>query len=519
MNDSRSRPRRCTHSAAAVQPPASASSGATAGITSRLRRARQLLVDDFLELVEGLGPGDHAAVDEECRRSGHPDAGCVRDVLVDVGLELLVLEALVELRLVEPQLAGECLQPLLAEIGLRPQLVVVLPELPLRARARRGLGGRPRVRMELEREVAVDEADLVAVGGEHLFHRLFGTLAKGAFVVRELDDGHRRLLGTARRSAGGRDVDLRRLQRHGGLVLALQLGDERLLTLAGLLLLQELDDARLHLVERLSLELRLVVVVDLLDIGVRRVRHLRGDLCRNQLLGSDVARLRLLLDQLLADELVESFAEHLVALVVDLDQLRLHVLLERLARDRRVGDRGDGLRGRGHGEQAGNCNGGDSIHPPLLVGIAGGRNRPVGPRILCNWRGPMVAARRVMRLRQRFPGLVAALLSLATLAACATSIRDLNLRPDKHYQQKLSVVGRIMRLQSVDGETLVEIADRRENRLLVRTTQPMGASVGDWVKVTGVLVPESRVGDTTVYDLLVAEDISPSRGPWLPDIM
>jgi len=131
----------------------------------------------------------------------------------------------------------------------------------------------------------------------------------------------------------------------------------------------------------------------------------------------------------------------------------------------------------------------------------------------------MVAAPRVMRLRQRFPRLVAAVLSLATLAACATNIRDLNLRPDKHYQQKLSVVGRIMRLQSVDGDTLVEIADRRENRLLVRTTQPMGATVGDWVKVTGVLVPESRVGDTTVYDLLVAEDISPSRGPWLPDIM
>src|SRR5262245_57587491 len=244
MNDRRSRPSWSTQSAAASQPPASASRGATAGVTSGLRRARQLLVDDFLELVEGLGPGDHAAVDEERRRSGHPYAGCVGDVLVDVGLELLVLEAFVELRLIEPELAGECLQPLLAEIGLRPQLVVVLPELPLRAGARRGLGGRPRMGMELEREVAVDEAYLIAVGGEDLLHRLFGTLAEGAFVVRELDDGHRRLLGTARRSAGGRDVDLRRLQRHGGLVLAFQLRDERFLTLGALLLLQVLDDAR-----------------------------------------------------------------------------------------------------------------------------------------------------------------------------------------------------------------------------------------------------------------------------------
>jgi hypothetical protein len=124
-----------------------------------------------------------------------------------------------------------------------------------------------------------------------------------------------------------------------------------------------------------------------------------------------------------------------------------------------------------------------------------------------------------MRLRQRFPGLVAALLSLATLAACATSIRDLNLRPDKHYQQKLSIVGRVMRRQPVGDETLLEIADRKENRLLVRTTRPVDAAVGDWVKVTGVLVPEARVDNTTVYDVLVAEDVSPSRGPWLPDIM
>jgi hypothetical protein len=131
----------------------------------------------------------------------------------------------------------------------------------------------------------------------------------------------------------------------------------------------------------------------------------------------------------------------------------------------------------------------------------------------------MVAARRDMRLGRWFLGRVAALLSVAALAGCATSIHELNLRPEKHYQQKLSVVGRVMRLQVIGDETLLEIADRGENRLLVRVSKPAGVSVGDWVKVTGVLVPDARVGDTAVYDVLMAEDVSPTRGPWLPEIM
>jgi hypothetical protein len=39
------------------------------------------------------------------------------------------------------------------------------------------------------------------------------------------------------------------------------------------------------------------------------------------------------------------------------------------------------------------------------------------------------------------------------------------------------------------------------------------------VKVTGVLVPDARVGDTALYDVLMAEDVSKTRGPWLPRIM
>jgi len=130
----------------------------------------------------------------------------------------------------------------------------------------------------------------------------------------------------------------------------------------------------------------------------------------------------------------------------------------------------------------------------------------------------MVAARRDMRLRRRFFGRVA-ILSAVALAACSTSIRDLNLRPDKHYQQKLTVTGRVMRTQVVEDDTLLEIADSRDSRVLVRSSRPVDATVGDWVKVTGVLVPEARVGDQVVYDVLTAEEISRTGGPWFPELM
>src|SRR5262245_47540905 len=242
MNDRRSRPRRWTQSAAAVQPPASASSGATAGVTSRLRRPRQLVVDDLFELLEGLRARDHATVDEERRRARHSDARRVGHVLVDVGLELLLLEALVELGLIEPDLTRELLQRGVAQVGGREQLVVELPELPLGSSARGGLRGGSCGGVELERKVAVHEADLVAVRVEHLLHGRLRTLAERTLVVGELDDRDRRRLGAARRPPRRRDLDLRRLECDAGLVLALELGEERFLALGALLLLQELDD-------------------------------------------------------------------------------------------------------------------------------------------------------------------------------------------------------------------------------------------------------------------------------------
>ncbi len=125
-----------------------------------------------------------------------------------------------------------------------------------------------------------------------------------------------------------------------------------------------------------------------------------------------------------------------------------------------------------------------------------------------------------MRLRRRVPGVLCALLTGTMLAACGpTRLRDLTLRPDKYYQDKITVKGRITRTQVVGADTLVEIADQNGNRLLVRTTAPVTAAVGDWVQARGVLVPEARVGDATLYDLLAADEISGTRGPWLPRIM
>src|SRR4030095_621325 len=117
-------PAKSPRAPAAAQPPASASSGATADVTSRLRRPRQLVVDDLFEFLEGLRARQHAAVDEERRRAAHADAGRVGHVLVDVGLELLLREALVELRLVEADLAGEALQLGIAQVGGGEELVV-----------------------------------------------------------------------------------------------------------------------------------------------------------------------------------------------------------------------------------------------------------------------------------------------------------------------------------------------------------------------------------------------------------
>lgn len=109
---------------------------------------------------------------------------------------------------------------------------------------------------------------------------------------------------------------------------------------------------------------------------------------------------------------------------------------------------------------------------------------------------------------------------LATwLAACSTTISEINARPDKYYQQRVEVTGRITRRQDLSGEILLVIADARGGRMLVRAPAPVEARVGDWVEVEGILVPEARVADRVLYDVVTAEKVSPARAPRFRNLM
>jgi hypothetical protein len=100
------------------------------------------------------------------------------------------------------------------------------------------------------------------------------------------------------------------------------------------------------------------------------------------------------------------------------------------------------------------------------------------------------------------------------LSACGSpTIRELNASPSRYYQHKVTVVGQIGRAETLPGEALLELVGPEDRRIYVRAPLPLSAAVGDWVKVTGVLVPEARVGGRTVYDVLQAEDVRPTRAP------
>ena len=120
-----------------------------------------------------------------------------------------------------------------------------------------------------------------------------------------------------------------------------------------------------------------------------------------------------------------------------------------------------------------------------------------------------------MRLAPR----LLALALVAALAGCAVDIPDINARPSKYYEHKVTFTGRIARTQVLADSTLLEVADSRGHRILVRSTAPVEQSTGDWVKVTGVLVPEARAGDTTLYDVVVAERIVRTRAPRFANLM
>ena len=104
------------------------------------------------------------------------------------------------------------------------------------------------------------------------------------------------------------------------------------------------------------------------------------------------------------------------------------------------------------------------------------------------------------------------------VAGCGAGIADLNAKPNKFYQQSVSFKARISRMQSLDGETLLEVADAQEHRIFVRTSGPVDVGVDEWVKITGTLVPEARVGGKIVYDIVMADSVESARAPLLRNL-
>ena len=123
------------------------------------------------------------------------------------------------------------------------------------------------------------------------------------------------------------------------------------------------------------------------------------------------------------------------------------------------------------------------------------------------------------RSRMRLRRLALPLALAAGLGACGPTISSINARPDKFYQHKVKFTGRIARTQVLPGETLLEIADRRGARIIVRSTAPVEAGADDWVKVTGLLVPETRVGDAVLYDIVLADRIVRTHAPRFMGLM
>ena len=120
-------------------------------------------------------------------------------------------------------------------------------------------------------------------------------------------------------------------------------------------------------------------------------------------------------------------------------------------------------------------------------------------------------------MRLGCPLLFAAL--AVAVVACAPSISGINARPDKYYQHKVTFTGRIRRMQFLAHETLLEVEDARGGRIVVRSAEPVDGDTGDWVKIEGVLVPETHVEDAVLYDVVAAERVSRTRAPRFLDLM
>jgi uncharacterized membrane protein YcgQ (UPF0703/DUF1980 family) len=112
-----------------------------------------------------------------------------------------------------------------------------------------------------------------------------------------------------------------------------------------------------------------------------------------------------------------------------------------------------------------------------------------------------------------------AIAALGVVSGCSKSIADINARPERFYEKKIDFRGQLTRRQDLPGETLLEVASRRGARILVKGPREVEAVTGDWVRVRGILVPETRVGDKILYDVVAADEVTRVRAPRLPEFM
>ena len=127
-----------------------------------------------------------------------------RDVPLDGPVISAVLQASLELRCIESELLGRSLEIVKPEIDpVGEQRLAILPKLALLAGASRRTRGQHRMDVEPQRKVHVHQPHLIAVLLAYRFERILGASAEGALKIAELDNGHARVPGAARRIIGG----------------------------------------------------------------------------------------------------------------------------------------------------------------------------------------------------------------------------------------------------------------------------------------------------------------------------
>ncbi len=162
-----------------------------------LLRLLELLVDDLLEVLEGLRAADRHAVDAERGRAVRADLRRERHILVDLRRELLRGEGRLELAGIHASSGRPLLVVLVGEVLLvREREVVELPERLVAAQpvdGHRGIRRRARAVMERKWLVLPDHADLLGpVGIPNLLQRRLDARAEWALKVADGHDRDRR---------------------------------------------------------------------------------------------------------------------------------------------------------------------------------------------------------------------------------------------------------------------------------------------------------------------------------------